>query len=194
LIRFDLHRFAVRCQGLDTRRQNQLSIRVLKLEPPDSHHLDAAIGWLGLGCPKDAREELEKLSVASRNHPVALEVRWAINAKEARWDEALKIAEWECQQRPDDPTGWLHRAYALRRAKAGGLVMAWSVLLPAAEKFPQEPVIAYNLACYACQLKHFNNARTWLQQALRIGEKDTLKKMALADDDLKPLWPEIRLL
>lgn len=165
-----------------------------KLEPPDSHHLAAAIGWLGLGCPSDARDELNKLSLINLNHPDTLEVRWALYAKEECWDEALKIAEQEFKLRPNDPAGWLHRAYALRRATTGGLIMAWGVLLPAAEKFPQESVIAYNLACYACQLKHLDTARTWLQRALKIGEKDTLKKMALDDDDLKPLWSEIKAL
>ena len=170
----------------------QLSIRVQKLEPPDSHFLDAAIGWLGLGLPNDARDELNKLSLKSLNHPDTLEVRWALYAKEERWEDALKIAEQKFKIKPNDPAGWLHRAYALRRSSNGGLIMAWGVLLPAADKFPQEPVIAYNLSCYACQLKHLDTARTWLQRALKIGEKETIKKMALDDDDLKPLWPEIK--
>jgi len=172
----------------------QLSIRVQKLEPPDSHYLNAAIGWLGLGCPKDAREELSQLSADSLNHPDTLEVRWTLCVQEERWEEALKIAELEWKLRPDEAGGWLHRAYALRRAPSGGLIMAWGVLLPAADKFPQEPVIAYNLSCYACQLKHLDTARTWLQRAVKIGGKDEIRKMALADEDLKPLWPEIAAL
>jgi len=55
------------------------------------------------------------------------------------------------------------------------------------------PVIAYNLSCYACQLHQLESARNWFKRALAADEKqkDALKKMALADDDLKPLWPEI---
>ena len=93
---------------------------------------------------------------------------------------------------PEESSGWLHRAYALRRVREGGLTQAWDALLPAAEKFPAEPVIAYNLSCYACQMEQLDNARTWLHRAINTGKKDAIKKMALADDDLKPLWKEIQ--
>jgi hypothetical protein len=64
-------------------------------------------------------------------------------------------------------------------------------LLPAADKFPSEPVIAYNLGCYACQMNQLIAALGWLQRAIGAGHKEAIKKMALEDDDLKPLWPEI---
>ncbi len=74
----------------------------------------------------------------------------------------------------------------------GGLPNAWDALLPAADKFPKEPVIAYNLSCYACQLQQMDLARTWLQRAVKTGNKESIKTMALADVDLQPLWPEIK--
>jgi predicted Zn-dependent protease len=160
--------------------------------PPDSHHLDAAIGWLGLGCADDARAELEKISAANQNHHDVLEVRWTIYAHEKQWHEALEIAGLELAFAPGKSSGWLHRAYALRRANGGGLSQAWNALLPAAEKFPDEPVIAYNLSCYACQMQQLDLARTWLQRAVAAGRKEAIKKMALDDDDLQPLWPEIK--
>jgi hypothetical protein len=52
-------------------------------------------------------------------------------------------------------------------------------------------VIAYNLACYACQMKDLDRAREWFFRAMRIGGKVEIKKMALADADLEPLWEEI---
>lgn len=161
------------------------------LEPPDSHHLDAALGWLGLGCAEEARAELEKISTANLNHPAALEVRWMIFVRDKNWSAALEIAQRELKFAPQDSSGWLHHAYALRRVQDGGLTLAWSALLPAAEKFPDEPVIAFNLSCYACQLQQLENARLWLQRAVQAGGKAAIKKMALADDDLKPLWAEI---
>jgi len=167
-------------------------MRVQKLEPPDSHHLDAAIGWLGLGCTADAAAELKHLSAANQNHPAVLELRWMLYAEEKRWPDALAIAELELKSAPDDSAGWLHRAYALRRTTGGGLAPAWAALLPAAEKFPNEPVIAYNLACYACQMQQPDRARQWLERALATGNKDAIKKMALADADLEPLWKEIK--
>jgi len=135
---------------------------VQRLEPSDIHRLNAALGWLGLSNPAEARAELD--------------------------------ASAEMAAAPDDCSGWLHRAYALRRAAGGGLPQAREALLPAAEKFPREPVVAYNLACYACQLLQLDEAREWFGQAVKVGGAEAVKKMALADDDLKPLWPEIERL
>ena len=95
------------------------------LAPPDSHHLDAAIGWLGLGCANDARDELNQISAANRNHPDVLEVRWTICVRDKHWIDALKVADLELKSAPGDAGGWLHRAYALRRASSGGLPHAW---------------------------------------------------------------------
>ena len=162
------------------------------LEPPDSYHLDAAVGWLGLGRADEARMELDLISAAWQRHPAVLDVRWMICAREKRWSDALEVARAELAVAPASCSGWLHRAYALRRAPGGGLPQAWHALLPAAEKFPGEPVVAYNLSCYACQRQQLDVARHWLRQAVKAGGKEAIRKMALADDDLKPLWEEIR--
>jgi predicted Zn-dependent protease len=165
---------------------------VQPLEPPDSHHLDAAIGWLGLGRKDDARAELDLIAAAQQQHPAVLDARWMICVSEQRWSEALEIARAELAAAPGSCAGWLHRAYALRRVPEGGLSKAWDALLPAAEKFPREPVVAYNLSCYACQMQQLDLARLWLQRAVNTGGREAIKKMALADDDLRPLWKEIR--
>ena len=47
--------------------------------------------------------------------------------------QALEIARAELVVSPDDASGWLHHAYALRRVSADGLSRAWHALLPAAE-------------------------------------------------------------
>lgn len=164
---------------------------VQSLEASDFHHLNAASGWLGLGCPNDAREELGNLSAEKQLHPAVLELRWLISCREKNWADALTIADQELKAAPESASGWLHRAYSLRRVNEDGLIVAWHALLPAAEKFPQEPVVAYNLACYACQMNEMVNARTWLHRAIKVGNREEIKKMALADDDLKPLWTEI---
>ncbi len=163
-----------------------------KLEPPDSFHFDAAVGWLGLGAAGDARHELEQISPEHQNRADVLEIRWLVNIQEQRWSEALQTAEIELHTAPTNVSGWLHRAYALRRIQNGGLHQAWEALVPAADKFPQEPVVAFNLSCYACQLGQLDAARVWLKCALKIGGAQAIKTMALADEDLKPLWPEIK--
>jgi Flp pilus assembly protein TadD len=162
------------------------------LEPPDSHHLEAAHGWLGLGSVADARTELEAISPGLRGHPAVLEARWLVCVQEKNWRDALAVAERELAGAPENSSGWLHRAYALRRVEGGGLTQAWDALLPAAEKFPKEPTIPYNLSCYACQLQQLDMARHWLNRAIAAGKKECIKLAALCDDDLKPLWTEIK--
>jgi len=165
-----------------------------RLEPPDSHYLDAAIGWLELGLVEEAKREMKQISREQGEHPDVLEVCWRIDAGEQHWDAALEVARKLVARAPNRADGWLHHAYALRRASEGGLEKAWEALAPAAEKFLQEPIIPYNLACYACQMRQLDKAWAWLKRALQIGGKETLKQMALSDADLEPLWDEIRQL
>jgi tetratricopeptide (TPR) repeat protein len=164
------------------------------LKPPNSHHLSAATGWLELGDCAEARQEWERLTVAARRHPDALEVRWRIYAEEKDWDGGLATARALMLADPNRASGWLHQAYALRRVNGGGVKAALDALLPAADKFPDEPVIPYNIACYTCQLQQFDLARIWLRRALRAGEPARIKETALSDSDLEPLWDEIAAL
>ena len=149
------------------------------------------MGWLGLGCPREARAELDQLSASGQQHPDSLAVFWSLHASENQWEAAHGVAQAEMSANPDEVVGWLHRSYALRRMPGGGLSRAWDALLPAAKKFQNQPVVAFNLACYACQLDHLDMARHWLQKALLSGQPAEIRKMALADPDLQPLWPEI---
>src|SRR5438445_7896764 len=131
---------------------NPVSGKVSLLEPPNTHHLSAAIGWLELGNHVEAGEELAKISLPFLEHPDVLEVRWAICAAGRSWEAALGAAELLLAKAPERVSAWIHHAYALRRVKTGGLQQAWEALRPAVEKFPKETIIPYNLACYSAQL------------------------------------------
>jgi Flp pilus assembly protein TadD len=163
---------------------------VRPLEPPESHHLRAALGWLELGNPREAIAELTRLNPAARGHPEAIEARWRICAAERRWEEALAVAGELVAAAPDEPTGWVDQSYALHELKR--TAEARAVLLPKAALFPKVSVIPYNLACYACQLGELAEARGWLQRALKLRNKAELQRLALNDPDLRPLWDEIR--
>lgn len=166
--------------------------RVKPIEAPDVHHFSAACGWLELGNRAEARVELAKVSAENQLHPAMLDLQWTICVAEQNWDEAFRFARQLVATLPDEPAGWLHCAYALRRKTGGGLELARDFLEPAAEKFPEEPVIAFNLACYECQLQQLDKARRWFQRACVIGGEKKIHTMALADEDLKALWPEIQ--
>lgn len=162
------------------------------LPTPDAHFLLASAGWLELGCAADALKELEGISEKNRGHPDAMEMRWLIHAQLEDWPAALTVATELTRLAPERASGWLHRAYALRRVPEGGLTHAWDALLPAFEKFPKEPFISYNLACYACRMGDLTESSKWLQIALSTGKPKVLKRMALDDDDLRELWTDIR--
>jgi tetratricopeptide (TPR) repeat protein len=164
------------------------------LEPPDTHCLSAAIGWMELGNCEEALFELNSVSPENKEHPDVLEVGWLICAERKSWPEALDFARRLLKAAPQRSSGWLHQAYALRRIPEGTLQLAWDALLPAAGRFPDEPTIPYNLACYACQMGQLDLARDWLNRAIKASNKERVQTMALADEDLKPLWPELRRL
>ena len=162
-----------------------------KIGPPECHYVSAALGWLELGCLNEAQAELSHLNGAYRNHPDVLELRWWICAEQQEWREGLQIARALLHHAPERSSGWLHQAYALRRISDGGVKDAWRALLPAFDKFPREPIISFNLSCYACQMKLLDAARVWLKRAVVLGDKRKIKEMALSDKDLEALWPEI---
>ena len=161
------------------------------LDISDIHHLRAAEGWFELGNEAEALRELEDISTAEKDHPAVLELRFEMFAKKSQWDACRDIAGRITKQLPNFAGGWLHLAYATRRATGGSEQAAYDILQPVSEKFPNEPTIPYNLACYVCQLGNLSEARKWLQRAFAVGDKKHLKLMALSDADLKPLWEEI---
>lgn len=164
------------------------------LDFTSAHQLNAVLGWLELGNIAEAREELNRIGPAMQARPDLLEVRWILDARQEDWQEALRTAERLVDAAPENAVGWLHRAYALRRVPEGGLEKAAAVLKPLADKFPEEPTIPYNLACYACQLENLDEARHWLREAVKRGNVKKVRTMGLNDSDLEPLWPEIRKL
>jgi predicted Zn-dependent protease len=162
------------------------------LEPPDSIHLKAAEGWLDLGNHREAAAELEKISKAHLSHTDVLEVRWRICAEAKDWESGVTVARAITQQDPERPAGWIGLSFALHELKM--TQQAWDNLFAVAGKFPKEPTIPYNLACYGAQLGRLWEAEQWLRQAFKTGDPTALKRLALADADLKPLWDKIEKL
>lgn len=69
---------------------------------------------------------------------------------------------------------------------------AFDLLRPAADRFPQDWLIAYNLACYTCQLRQMDTACEWLLRAAGEGDRKQILQMALDDPDLRPLRDKIK--
>jgi len=160
-----------------------------KLEPPDSHHLDAAQGWLGLGDWASANAELDQIGVEFCTHPAVLQTRVQVYAAASQWPAAAAIARALTVIVPDNPFGWIHWAYSLFEQQR--TPEARNVLLLAVDKFPNDYLIRYSLACYACRLGNLNEALQWLEKAVVLADAPEVKQMVLNNPDLRPLWDEL---
>ena len=159
------------------------------LAPPDLHHLNAAEGWLGLGNLIEAQAELGRVAPAFAAHPEVLRVKYHLYERTRNWEAAADVAQTLCRLAPQSPFGWIHLAYALHELRR--TQEAYHVLIPVVERFPEEYVIRYNLACYACRMGNLEEARGWLKKAIGLVGVDTIKAMACSDLDLETLWSEI---
>ena len=107
-------------------------------------HLEAAVGCIQLGDYDSANDELEKIRAEWRAHPDVLELRWLIYSHHEQWDACLDIASAVVKMAPDRVSGWVNKAFSLRRVSGGGIEKAEPVLLEAAKLFPDDDMIQYN--------------------------------------------------
>jgi tetratricopeptide (TPR) repeat protein len=161
---------------------------VKPLPAPDIHKLRAAQGWLELGNPLEAKVEWQRIEPAYRSHPDVVEVQCHIYASEKHWEASLKLAELLMELVPERPGAWIAGSIALYRLQRTG--DARDLLARVVDRFPENWVVSYNLACYCAQLGRFDESREWLQKAMALDEAG-VKKVASEDPDLKPLWDKM---
>jgi tetratricopeptide (TPR) repeat protein len=159
------------------------------LENPDLIYLMSAIGWLELGNHIEANDELEKIAPGLRSHPDVLEVRWQIFALEEKWDACLDLANAVLTIDFNRAYGWIHKAVALQ--KLDRTQEAYDHLENATDMFPENWMIRYHLASFACQLGRNREAWRWLEAAIDLENGKAVKLMALQDPALEPLWLDI---
>jgi Flp pilus assembly protein TadD len=162
------------------------------LEPPASHLLSAAEGWLELGNPAEAAAELAGLDPELVTHPAVIELQWQIQAHTGQWAACLALAERLVALHPGLPAGYIHRSYALHELER--TVEARDQLLPALELFPDEEILRYNLACYECRLGNLAMARQWLRRTFEHKNAEGWRAEAKKDEDLEALWSEMKAL
>ena len=150
-------------------------------------HIEKADGYMDLKMWDRARSEIERVPEAHQMHPVYQQTLLRLAMEEEDWGPAAGLARMLTEKEPDQPVHWVQLAYATRRAY--GIQEAKSVLLQAIEKFLEVGVISFNLACYECQLGHLSEALQYLEQA--VGLEPASRALALEDEDLEPLWPEL---
>jgi tetratricopeptide (TPR) repeat protein len=158
----------------------------LKFSPSDLHHLKAAQGWIELGAWDVANDELENITPELRAHPDVLKLRFGVYLAAKHFESAIAAADALLKCQPEQPEGWIDRSIVLHEMDR--TAEAQEKLRPAAEKFPDDWRIQYNLARYACQLGEIEEARAFLARAIELGDADKVKLMALDDRDLSPLF------
>jgi predicted Zn-dependent protease len=159
------------------------------LTQAERFQLEAAEGWLMLGNPEEAHEELEKITGEAAYHPTVLSMRWQVYAGAGWWEAASVVSKALCELAPQSAAAWICQANTMRHYK--GVVEAWSVLLGVVNRFPDDAIMRYNLACYAAQMGLLEESCGWLVQAFEMEESTQLKLAAIYDSDLQPLWERI---
>lgn len=141
----------------------------------------AVQGYMELGLLDDAREELSHLDPAL---DVVDMLHCELFSRQSMWSELRELAERRARSSPESSQWWISWAYAVRRLET--VEAAREILIEAHKAHPEEPIIVYNLACYASVSGNLKDARELLDQAIALDE--TCKEMAAKDEDLKPLF------
>src|SRR5260370_14273792 len=135
----------------------------------------------------EADTELDRIDPFNRAAPEVLALRIAIYLGLEKWELMQEIAKRLAEFEHDHIQWTISLAFATRRANS--IQAAKELLLSAEPKFPNEPAIKYNLACYFCQTGDIQNAKRYLTKAFEIDLN--WRMAALADEDLKPLWESL---
>lgn len=164
---------------------------MLALEAPNTHHLSAAQGWLELGNLAEACASLDRIEPLMRAHPDVLEVKYKICAAANKWTEAMLICRTLAHLTPDRPFSWINLSVALH--KLDRTHEAYDTIMMVLERFPENSMLYYVLARYACKLGLLEEASENLRQAFDLGDPFCLMAAALHDPGLRPLWTRLGL-
>ena len=145
--------------------------------------VQAAQGYLELGMPEDAWDELESLPEPDRNEVEVLQVGVVALLRLERWDTALRLGRKLCTLEPESPSGFIHTAFCLH--ELGRTAEAQQLLLEGPDSLRKEATYYYNLGCYATQLGNLEEAEELLARAFLM--EPMLRELAETDPDLERL-------
>ena len=120
-------------------------------------HILASSGYLELGMFDDAALALEEIKPEDKTRSEVLGARVGIYLAAKKWDMAAAVASHLVKTEPENSGWWINLAYSVRRAES--VEKAEAVLLRAQAVCPEDPRIAFNLACYACVSARIAEAR-----------------------------------
>ena len=161
----------------------------MPLEQADQRHLTAAQGYLELEMYLEANDELERMTPEVHLFKEVLMVRCMIYYSLKKWELMQVVTKKLTEYSPDNTGYWINLAYATRRTESNEA--ARQILLGVLPTHAGHSMIYYNLACYECQLGNLEKAKVYLETALKIEPR--CRTIALDDEDLQPLWDQLRI-
>ena len=132
----------------------------------------------------DAALVLEEIAPEDKNRNEVLGARVNLYMVAKKWDMAAAVASHLVKVEPENEAWWINLAYSVRRSE--GVEKAEAILLRAQAIHPKVAMIAFNLACYASAAGRMEEAKERLRHAIELDKE--ARKLALEDEDLKPLW------
>ena len=147
---------------------------------PILKRLNAAVGYLSLGMPQEAWNELEDIDAKDRARPEVLKVRVEVCRALKQWEMMAEASNHLRTIEPDEVGHPLNMAYAVRRFKSEA--DAAEILSMALRRYYDDALVRYNLACYWCVMGRVEEARAMLEMACKKDE--SLRELAETDEDL----------
>ena len=132
----------------------------------------------------DAALALEEIAPEDKVRSEVLGARIDIYLAAKKWDMAAAVANYLVKVEPENSGWWIKLANATRRCES--IESAEAILLRARELHHDNAVIEFNLACYASVTSRFEEAKELLKRS--VGLDRQLQKLAIDDEDLRPLW------
>jgi predicted Zn-dependent protease len=146
--------------------------------------LHAADGYLYLGLPEDALDELDSVPDPEQANSSVMLARVRVLLHLRKWPEAEELSGVGAVQHPAEEEFTVQRAFALHQLDKGA--EAVEVIQAAPEWLRRTGILHYNLACYEARLGNLSTARQCIRAAIKINA--AMKKNARVDPDLQSLW------
>ncbi len=146
--------------------------------------LAAIDGYLFLGMPEEAMQELNEIEEADQQDSIVLSNRIRVLLYLHHWTEAERLSKLGGEIFPDENEFMVQRAFALHQLQKAR--EAIQVLLTAPEWIRKTGILHYNLACYEARLGDLRTARQCIRAAIELNA--SFKKNAKTDPDLRRLW------
>ena len=157
----------------------------MMLTTSDRKRLEAADGFLALGMPMEAHDELESIAPEARHLSEMLEVRLGIFQTLERWELVQTVAATLTKRDPQNLRAWIAWATAERRqGRQDETRRVLSAGITANCGRSGELWIA--LACLECEAGNLDRAKEAVETAIK--SDGNLRLRALDEPALAPLW------